>query len=240
MKRPTFLIVIIAAFCISCTGQTLNVSKLDSLFNILSSRELAMGNLTISQNGSIKYQKAIGYSYIDESKKTPADIFTKYRIGSATKMFTAVLIFQLIEEGKLSPDSKLNTYFPDLPNADKITIGNMLYHRSGLHDYTYDTNFTEWMDKPKTHDELLKIIKDKGSDFEPDTKAEYSNSNYLLLGYIIERICHASYGDALKKRITSKLNLKNTYYGNPGSLKIIRQPLINTLKIIGTGRKKQI
>ena len=219
MKRLAFLIFIIAVLNPSSFGQTINVSKLDSFLNSLASRELAMGSLTVSKNGIIKYQKAFGYSYIGDDKKISANIYTKYRIGSATKMFTAVMIFQLIEEGKLSLDKKLNTYFPNLPNANNITISNMLYHRSGLHDYTHDTNFPEWMDKPKTHDQLLKIIKDKGSDFEPGTEADYSNSNYLLLGYIIEKVCKVPYADALKKRITSKLNLKNTYYGNPINLK---------------------
>jgi len=219
MKRLAFLIFIIATFNFTSVGQSINVSKLDSFLNSLASRDLAMGNLTISKNGIVKYQKAMGYSLIDKGKKIHAGIYTKYRIGSATKMFTAVMIFQLIEEGKLSLDKKLSTYFPNLPNANKITISQMLYHRSGLYDYTHDTNFPEWMDKPKTHDELLKIIKDKGGDFEPGTEADYSNSNYLLLGYIIERICKVPYADALKKRITSKLNLKNTYYGNPISIK---------------------
>lgn len=219
MKRLAFLIFIIATFNFTSVGQSINISKFDSFLNSLSSRELAMGSLTIAKNGIVKYQKAIGYSLIDKDKKIPADIYTKYRIGSATKMFTAVMIFQLIEKGKLSLDKKLDTYFPNLPNANKITISNMLYHRSGLHDYTHDTNFPAWMDKPKTHDELLKIIKDKGSDFEPGTKADYSNSNYLVLGYILEKICKMPYADALKKRITSKLNLKNTYYGNPINIK---------------------
>lgn len=219
MKRLTFLILSIAAFNFSSFGQTVNVSKLDSFLNSLASKELAMGSLTISRNGVVKYRKVIGYSYIGNDKKISADIYTKYRIGSATKMFTAVMIFQLIDDGKLSLDKKLSAYFPNLPNANKITISNMLYHRSGLHDYTHGTNFPAWMDKPKTYDELLKIIKDKGSDFEPGTQADYSNSNYLLLGYIIEKIYKVPYADALKKRITSKLNLKNTYYGGPINIK---------------------
>ena len=219
MKRPAFLAIIIAALNIISFGQTLNVSKLDSFFNSLASNKVGMGSLTISKNGIIKYQRAIGYSYIGTDKKMPASINTKYRIGSATKMFTAVMIFQLIEEGKLRLDKKLGAYFPNLPNADKITIGNMLYHRSGLHDYTHDTNFPEWMGKPKTHEELLKIIKDKGADFEPGTETDYSNSNYLLLGYIIEKICRLPYADALRKRITSKLHLKNTYYGSSIAIK---------------------
>lgn len=213
MKRLAFLIIIIITSNLVSFGQFVNVPKLDSLLNLLASKELAMGSLTIAKNGIVQYQKAIGYSYIDRDKNLHADTNTKYRIGSATKMFTAVMIFQLIEEGKLRLDQKLNTYFPTLPNADKITIQNMLYHRSGLHDYTQDTDFREWMDKPKSHDELIEIIKDKGSDFQPGTMASYSNSNYLLLGYIIEKICKMSYAEVLKKRITDKLNLKNTYLG---------------------------
>lgn len=218
MKKLASLIILFAAFNITSVGQTINIFKLDSFFNSLEKRELAMGSLIISQNGIIKYEKAIGYSYIDKDKKVPADIYTKYRIGSTTKMFTAVMIFQLIEEGKLSLDKKLNVYFPDLPNSNKITINDMLYHRSGLHDYTRDTKFPEWMDKPQTHDTLLTIIKEKGSDFEPGTRADYSNSNYLLLGYIIEKVCNVPYADALKTRITSKLNLKSTHFGNPINL----------------------
>lgn len=215
MKRLIFLILIIAFFSFASFRQNINIIKLDSFFNSLALHNLAMGSLTIFKDGIVQYKKAIGYSNIDNDKKIPADIYTKYRIGSATKMFTAVIIFQLIEDGKISLDQKLSAYFPNLPNAKKITISNMLYHRSGLHDYTHDTNYIEWMDKPTTHDELLKIIKEKGSDFEPGTKADYSNSNYLLLGYIIEKVCKMPYAWALRKRITSKLNLKNTYYGNP-------------------------
>lgn len=219
MNRTICTIVFLTYFTLTSFGQTVNVTKLDSFLNSIASKDLALGSLTISKNGVIKYQKAIGYSFIGNDKKIANDINTKYRIGSATKTFTAVMIFQLIEEGKIKLDQKLKTYFPELPNADKITIQNMLYHRSGLHDYTLDTDFPEWMDKPKTHNELLKIIKDKGSDFEPNTKADYSNSNYLLLGYIIEKTCKMPYADALKKRITSKLNLKNTYFGKPINIK---------------------
>lgn len=219
MKKTIWIIVLLISSTFTSFGQDINVTKLDSFLNSLASKDLAMGSLTISKNGVIKYQKAIGYSFISSDKKVAADINTKYRIGSVTKMFTAVMIFQLIEEGKIKLDQKLNIYFPGLPNADKITIQNMLYHRSGLHDYTHDTDFPEWMDKPKSHSELLKIIKEKGSDFEPGTEADYCNSNYLLLGFIIEKICKMPYADALKKRVTSKLNLKNTYFGKPINIK---------------------
>lgn len=219
MTKTFLFITLMTLSVFTSFGQNINVTKLDSFLNTLSSKGLAMGSLAISKNGSIKYQKAIGYSFINDEKKVSADIHTKYRIGSITKLFSSVLIFQLIEEGVIKLDDRLEKYFPDLPNADKITIQNMLYHRSGLHDYTRDTNFPDWMNKPRSPEEMLKIIKEKGSDFEPGTYADYSNSNYLLLGYIIEKVCKMPYAAALKERITAKLNLKNTYFGNPIDVK---------------------
>ncbi len=218
--KPFFVILIALIFLLrSSYAQTINVKKLDSLFDMLQNHELATGSIAISVNGEIVYQKAIGFAMLDGNKKIAPDIYTKYRIGSISKMFTAVMIFQLIDERRLSLNQKLASYFPQLPNADKITIEEMLYHRSGLHDYTHDTNFPEWMDKPKTHEEMLNIIKEKGVDFEPGTKADYCNTNYLLLSYIIEKICEIPFAIALEKRITSKFGLKNTYYGKPTDIK---------------------
>jgi D-alanyl-D-alanine carboxypeptidase len=211
MRRSIlFLSVLIS---ISCFGQTISTAKLDSFFNALEKRGLAMGGLSISQNGKIQYQRAVGFAYIDTVQKTPATINTKYRIGSETKMFTAVIIFQLIEEGRLSLAQKLGTWFPGLPNSPRITIAYLLQHKSGLHDYTEGTNFQDWMDKPAAQEQLLMIIREKGADFEPGTKTVYCNSNYLLLGYIIEKICKMPYAKAIEKRITSKIGLRNTYYG---------------------------
>lgn len=181
-KRLSAVLSLLLFFSFHVFGQSPDTTKLNDFFNALDLHDLANGSIAISINGRILYQKEVGYSFIDGDKKTPADIFTKYRIGSVTKMFTAVMIFQLIEEGKISLEQKLAVYFPDLPNVEKITIGNMLYHRSGLHDYTHDADFESWMNSTRTHEELLKIIKGKGRDFQPGSRADYCNSNYLLLG----------------------------------------------------------
>lgn len=217
MKRIIGLILL-GAQSLSVLAQRFNTEKLDRFIEALSSRGLVNGSIAISQNGIVKYQRGIGYATMENDKKTATTKKTKYRIGSATKMFTAVMIFQLMEEGKIKPVDRLSSFYPGLPNADKITIQDMLYHRSGLHDYTRDTDFISWMDKPKSHEEMLNIIKEKGGDFEPGAKADYCNSNYLLLGYIIEKLDKTNYADAVKKRITSKLKLSDTYYGNPISL----------------------
>ncbi len=218
MKKFIVTTIIIGFFLEGYT-QTSNLAKLDSFLYALSSRNLAMGSLAIFKNDKPYYQKTFGYAYIGEGQKTMADALTTYRIGSISKMFTATMVFQLVEEGKLTLTTTLAEFFPDLPNARNITIANMLYHRSGLHDYTHDTDFDNWMDKPMKHEELLNIIQQKGTDFAPNTKADYCNTNFLLLGYIIEKITRSSYADQLKKRITEKLDLKHTRYGSASNPK---------------------
>jgi D-alanyl-D-alanine carboxypeptidase len=214
MKRVFFAFALIALFTTgTIQSQNINKLKLDSLFNILAEKNKAMGSVAISKNGRIIYNKAIGCSYISDSEKKLSNESTKYRIGSITKMFTATIIFQLIEEGKTTLNTTLSNYFPNLPNAATITISNLLNHRSGLHNFTNDPDYLTWMTSPKTEEEMLAVISKSKVDFQPGQKYEYSNSNYVILGYIIEKICKAPYSKVLKDRITSRINLKDTYYG---------------------------
>lgn len=204
------------AICLSAgtvTAQSFNKAKMDSFFTAIESNNKGMGSIALSKNGRLLYTKAIGNSYINGDTKIHADYATKYRIGSITKMFTATIIFQLIEEGKLTLKTPLDKYFPKVPNAKKITVGNLLNHRSGIHNFTNDSEYLLWNTKPHTQAEMLAIIVKGGSDFVPGSKAEYSNSNFVLLGYIVEKITGHSYKDELQKRIASKIGLTNTYYG---------------------------
>ena len=214
MKRYFALLLTALIFGPASYAQNLNRKKLDSLFNVLQENNLAMGSIAISANGKLIYQKAFGSAVINNTDKIPATENTEYRIGSITKMFTAVIIFQLVEEKKLALNDTLSNYFPELPNARQITISNMLYHRSGLANFTSNTNFDNWKDKPKTHQELLALIKEQKPDFEPNTKADYNNSNYLVLSFIIEKVCKKPYKDVLNERVIKKLGLNQTYYGN--------------------------
>lgn len=211
--KKIFLLFLLSLFISSSIAQ-LQTASLDSLFDSLEKRELAFGSALIIhenavQDESILYRRSVGYSRIEGDSKIPSDRVTRYKIGSVSKMFTAVMIFQLIEEKKLKLDQKLSKYFPAIPNADKITIAHLLNHRSGLHDYTKDTDFENWMSSPKSREQLLQLIIDKGSDFEPGTKVEYCNSNYLLLSYILESATGLSYDKNLEARITSKIKVWN-------------------------------
>src|ERR1017187_1891193 len=128
-------------------SQNINKEKLDSLFDAISINNKGMGSIAVSKNGNILYSRAIGYASISDNEKIPSTIKTIYRIGSITKMFTATMILQLVEDGKIWLDDKLSKFFPDLPGHDKITISFLLHHRSGLHNFTDDKDYLEWNEK---------------------------------------------------------------------------------------------
>lgn len=172
-----------------------------------------MGSIAISANGKIIYQRSIGYSAINGDNKIAANTKTKYRIGSISKMFTATIIFQLVEEGKLRLDSYLSTWFPQMPNAGRITIGEMLNHHSGLHNFNNDSLYFTYATMPQSEAAMLARMQSEKPDFEPGAKAEYSNTNFLLLGYIVEKITGKPYAEELRARITAKIGLADTYYG---------------------------
>lgn len=193
-------------------SQSFNTYKIDSLFNTIELENKAMGTISIYQNGKEVYQKSIGFR--DVENKIKANRLTKYRIGSITKTFTATIIMQLVDEGKLSLDTKLSNYFPEVANANKITIEHLLRHRSGLFNVTASKNFQNWVTKPHTRAEMLAKIAENNSDFAPNEKMKYSNTNYILLSYIAEDIDKKSFAEILKSRIIKPLKLKRTEFGN--------------------------
>ena len=197
---------------VNLNGQTLpDYNRIDTLLTLLTEHNKFMGTIAVSKDHTIEFSKAYGFA--DLEKKVAAIPKTKYRIGSITKMFTSVMIFQLFEEKKLKPDSKLSEYYPAIPNSDKIAILNMLLHRSGIWSVTDDSLYAQWSVKPKSHEEILAMIENHPPAFGPDEKSEYSNSNFILLGYIIEKITGKDYGTNLQERICLKAGLKSTYYG---------------------------
>lgn len=205
-----FLIVVLIQ---SGVSQTFNQPKLDSLFQNLAKHNKAMGSVAISQKDQLVYSNAIGYRVLNEKEKLLADVYTKYRVGSISKTFTAVLVLQLIEGGQLTLTTALEQFYPQVPNAKRITIGHLLNHRSGLHNFTDEPDFLHWMTSPKNKLEMLEMICKYKVDFEPNARFSYSNSNYILLGYIIEKIYKKNYAEVLQEKITSRLGLINTFVG---------------------------
>ncbi|MHC1737933.1 MAG: serine hydrolase domain-containing protein [Ignavibacteriaceae bacterium] len=193
-------------------AQTFNITKMDSLFSLIDKNDKGMGSISLFQNGEEVYQKAFGFS--DFENNLLADSKTKYRIGSVTKTFTAVIILQMIEENKITLESPLSLFFPQIVNSGKITIEQLLRHRSGIHNFTNDSAYVTYMDKPKIRDELLEIFSKLPSDFTPGEKFSYSNTGYVLLSFIAEKIDNKSFQDILIDRIIRPLQLENTFLGN--------------------------
>ncbi|MFY0630673.1 MAG: beta-lactamase family protein [Flavobacteriaceae bacterium] len=208
-KNILFFIGLLCSFSIN--SQTDNTKKLDSLLNTFESKNQGMGIVTILKKDQSVYFKSMGYSNIEKGKT--ADKNTKYRIGSISKTYTATIIMQMVDENKLTLNTYLSSYFPQIPNADKITIDDLLRHRSGLYNITNQEDLRTWITKKQSRKKMLARFAKHSVDFEPKEKTSYSNTNYILLSYIAEEIDNASFSSILKKRIIKPLQLKRTHFG---------------------------
>lgn len=185
--------------------------KIDSLLTFLNANNKFMGSLAIRQDGKVVFAKAYGFADVETNKKL--DENTKLKIGSITKTFTATMIMQLIDEKKLSLDTKLSKFYPKIVNADNITIHDLLHHRTGIPDYLNDDpNAIDYIYAENKKEDMLKRIEAYKSAFKPNSQFKYSNSNYNLLGYILEDITKKSFAENLDARIIKKLGLKNTRF----------------------------
>lgn len=208
MKLRVALILIFSLQQLAGYAQTINRVKLDSLSNILNSKDKLLGGIYISQNG----KEVFDYTFNNDKKFNGVT-----RIGSITKVYTAVLIMQLVEEGKLKLDDKLSSYFPKIDGSKKITIQHLLTHQSGI--YSFDNDYVlgdteSWIYKTQSKDDMLKRFYSYKLQFEPGSKTAYSNTAYALLGYIIEDISKSSYNAQLQSRVCEKLGLKQTFCSN--------------------------
>lgn len=209
MKKQFTILVCLLSLTIF--AQDKRLAKIDSLLNYLSENDKFMGSLCIRQGDEIVFSEA--YGYLEATKGISANRGTKYKIGSITKTFTATMIMQLVEENKLTLATKLSKFYPKIDNANAITIAHLLYQRTGIKDYlNADSTVVSKVYVENKPEDIIATIANYKSLFEPDSKHEYSNSNYFILGCILEKITKKSYAENLKIRITDKLNLKNTYY----------------------------
>lgn len=211
MKKNVTLILTIGLLSQLTFAQDFRKSKLDNYFESLEINNKFMGSLAVSKDGIIIYTKAIGFADFDN--KIKADENSKYRIGSVSKTFTTVLVFKGVELKIINLNQTIDKYFPTIQNADKITVSQLLSHRSGLTNFTNNSDYLSWHTQEKSEKEMIEIISKAGIAFEPGSKAEYSNSNFVLLTYILEKTFKKKYSDLIAEYITKPIGLKNTYLG---------------------------
>lgn len=176
----------------------------DSLFN---------GSALIARDGKVIFEG--GFGEADMSWHVPNTPATRFRIASTTKQFTASLILQLAEDGKIRLDAPVTDYLPDYPRpqGDRVKIDHLLSQTSGIPSYTSLPGFmTEAIRDPYEVDSLVALFSGLDLAFDPGTKWAYSNSNYILLGAIIEAVTGRPYDEVLRERILEPLGLSDTGY----------------------------
>jgi len=165
------------------------------------------GSVLVAKDGQILFSK--GYGFSDHEKQIQNSSDTLYNIASLTKSFIAVSILQLEEQQLLSTNDPLSKYISDFPDGNLIRIHHLLSHSSGIPEIlkVLDSG------KPYTPNDIINLMKEKQLDFKPGSKYSYSNTGYLILGYILEKVSGVSYPDYVKQHIFDPANMKNTYVG---------------------------
>src|SRR6202163_1585538 len=180
----------------------------------------------VAKNGRLAFTKAYGYRNLDD--KVPADADTMYGIGSNTKQFTAAAILILRDEGKLDVDAPVGRYLPGIAHGDEVLIRNLLTHTGGYAEFTETDDFDRLGARPATNDEILETVVSRPLGFKPGTKWQYSNTAFVMLARVIEKLSGRSYSDFLRVRIFEPLGMSRTRYED--------QQLVETNRAIGYTR----
>lgn len=185
--------------------------KLDNYFSVQNKKEPLNGVIIIQKKGKTLFEEAFGYASVEYSVKNSPG--TKFPIGSITKPFIATSILLLEQKHLLSVNDKINKYLPEVPGGwQDISIGQLLSHTSGIAEYFSQAGYDTLIHVETTNSELLRKIISVPLQFKPGNSYEYSNSNYVLLTCIIERITGLAIDSFIHKEICQPLGLKNTFF----------------------------
>lgn len=169
------------------------------------------GALLVTHESRIVFQDAYGLA--SKAFNVPNQLDTKFNLGSMNKMITAVAVAQLVATGKINYDDAISQHLNDYPNeeaAGTVTIHHLLTHTSGLTDYFNDTFIETSRENYRTVKDFFLLFADKPLEFSPGSRWQYSNSNYIVLGAIIEAVSGETYFDYVREQIYEPLGMVNT------------------------------
>src|SRR6478672_6023265 len=215
MTRYAATVLFAAILLITSASHTLaqdHFAKIDALLKQYSDFGLFQGSVLVSDRGKI-YEK--GFGLANKEWDIPNAPDTKFRLGSITKQFTATLILQLIEQGKVKLDGKITDYLTDYrkDTGDKVTIQHLLTHTSGIPNYTSRPDFmTKISRDPYPVMDFVKKYASDDLEFEPGSKFSYDNGGYFILGAIIEKVTGKSYEQNLREKIFDPLGMTDSGY----------------------------
>ena len=193
----------------SCFAASAMRQKMDAYMQAWMAEDLFSGAVLVAKDGQIIFQKAYGKA--DYGKDIINTIDTRFRIGSLTKAFTALAVLQLEQKGLLNVNDSLNKYLSDYPRGNEITLEMLLNQRSGIVDHTTLADYnSRRRTEPWTLEETIETFKNLPLEFPPGSKFEYSNSNYILLGFIIEKVTQKPYAEIIEEQILEPLGMTNS------------------------------
>ena len=210
-KRHVLFSLVMIAFTSMAFAQN-KAKQIDDLMRRYVDNGKFNGTVLVAENGKVIFKK--GYGLANMEWGTPNEPDTKFRLGSLTKQFTSMLIMQLVEQGKLRLEGKITDYLTDYPKAagDKITIHHLLTHTSGIPNYSDLPDYRTYERNRFKPADFIKKFSELPLTFEPGSAFAYSNSGYVLLGAIIEKVTGKSYEKVLQENIFTPLQMLNTGY----------------------------
>jgi CubicO group peptidase (beta-lactamase class C family) len=211
MKRSLFAVAC-ALLAVPCLrAQTADPAQLDSMIRrVVAEKHIVGLSVGVMQNGKVILAK--GYGVRDASSRDPVTPRTMFAIGSVTKQFTCSALMLLVEQRRLALTDPVSMYLPTLTRAKEITLLDLGGHLSGYRDY-YPLDFVDReMQKPATADQIITQYATRPLDFAPRSRYSYSNTGFLILGRIIEKVSGESFGAFIDKRIFAPLKLTRTVY----------------------------
>ena len=205
--RTFIFAVYLSYFTLSLRGDALR-DRMDAYVRRYADADFFSGVVRVTKGDRVIYENAFGFA--DRALQVHNSLQTKFQIASLSKPITAAAILLLAEEGKLSLDDKLSKFVPDFPGGDKVTIEELLTHYSGLGDACAQPDYNEWSRFPQTIAALVERAKKVPRQSEPGTTYFYSNSNYHILAFLIEKVSGQNYGEFLEQKVFKPAGMTNT------------------------------
>ena len=206
--KPQYFFVIIFKVFFSIQPIHAQYSEIDDYMTLFYNTGNFSGSILVAQNDSIIIKK--NYGMANYELNVPNSFETKFHIASVSKPFTAATILLLQEKGLLDVHNPVEQFIHDYPNGETISIHQLLTHTSGIVDVNQISGYDAQSRFPNTIEQVVSLFKYEPLLFEPGIKSRYSNSNYVLLAYIIELVTNVSYGEQLKNNIFLPLEMNNS------------------------------
>jgi len=229
MKNMRWIQIVRAAVLVSClacgmlSAQVVNTidpamrARVDAIAaGVMEQRGVPSASVAVVQGGTIVYTHAYGLAHLDPNKAATPDM--RYSIGSVSKQFTVAAILILQEQGKLKLDDPVGKYVDGLTRGDEVTIRQILSHTSGYQDYWPEDYLMKPMEQPTTAQQIVDTWAKKPLDFDPGTQWQYSNTNYVIAGMIVEKLSGQKLMEFLGEHVFHPLGMRSVWNSDEARL----------------------